>query len=259
VQDRLAAFFARWGVAYHAATTAAEAVAQLEKHGPPALVLLDDGLLDSANAPALLESLRRTAVPLLHFTVSGNAGTITPFGPSNLSATLSKPVKSSALERVIHQLWHPATLGAGGIAAHHVSDRLADELPLNVLLVEDNAVNQKIALRFLERLGYRADAVGNGLEAVHACESRDYDLVLMDIQMPEMDGFTASHEIRRLLPAARQPRIVALTANALQGDRDLCLQAGMDDYLTKPIKLPDLSSVIRRTFLEGSPSPRSSA
>ena len=109
-------------------------------------------------------------------------------------------------------------------------------------------MNQKLALRFLERLGYRADAVANGLEAVTTLQNRRYDLVLMDLQMPEMDGFEATREIRRRLPSARQPKIIALTANAMHGDRDLCFAAGMDDYVSKPVKMHEIAEMIRRHF-----------
>jgi CheY-like chemotaxis protein len=130
-----------------------------------------------------------------------------------------------------------------------VEDRpIAEEIPLKVLLAEDNAVNQKVALRFLERMGYNADAVGNGLEVVNAFQNRDYDLVLMDLQMPEMDGLEASRRIRRTLPADRQPKIIALTANAMQGDREICLDAGMDDYISKPVKMHEIVAAIRRQF-----------
>jgi CheY-like chemotaxis protein len=125
---------------------------------------------------------------------------------------------------------------------------LAHEFPLNMLLAEDNTVNQKVALRFLERLGYRADAVGNGLEVIAALGTRRYDLILMDLQMPEMDGLEASRQIRRQLPPERQPKIIALTANAMQGDRELCLAAGMDDYVSKPVKLHEITAAIRRIF-----------
>jgi CheY-like chemotaxis protein len=114
--------------------------------------------------------------------------------------------------------------------------------------VEDNPVNQKVALRYLERMGYRADAVGNGVEGVNALQARHYHLVFMDMQMPEMDGLEATRQIRAHLPADRQPVIVALTANAMQGDKERCLDAGMDDYITKPVKIDEIQSVIARHF-----------
>ena len=125
---------------------------------------------------------------------------------------------------------------------------LFTEFPLDVLLAEDNTVNQKVALRFLQRLGYHADTVRNGLEALTALESHHYHLVLMDLQMPEMDGLEASREIRRRFSADRQPKIVALTANAMQGDRQRCLNAGMDDYISKPVKLHEIEASIRGLF-----------
>lgn len=109
-------------------------------------------------------------------------------------------------------------------------------------------MNQKVALRFLERLGYRAATATNGLEALAALERQPHDLVFMDLQMPEMDGFEASRRIREIFPKSRQPTIVALTANALQGDREACLSAGMDDYVTKPVKLQEIIEVIRKHF-----------
>jgi CheY-like chemotaxis protein len=108
------------------------------------------------------------------------------------------------------------------------------------LIAEDNRINQKVALKLLERIGYRADVAANGLEALHALERQAYDVVLMDVQMPEMDGLEATRAIRERWPAGTAPRIVAMTANAMQGDRELCLKAGMDDYLTKPIRVDQL-------------------
>ena len=105
-------------------------------------------------------------------------------------------------------------------------------------------VNQKVALRVLERLGYTADVASNGLEAVAAVQATAYDVVLMDVQMPEMDGLTATREIRRLLPADRQPYVVAMTANALAGDRETALDAGMDAYLSKPVRRETLAETL---------------
>jgi CheY-like chemotaxis protein len=125
---------------------------------------------------------------------------------------------------------------------------LAEEIPLRVLLAEDNSVNQKVALGLLRRLGYRADLVANGVEAVARVLGQHYDLVLMDLQMPEMDGIKASQEIRLGAPPGGQPKIIALTANAMDGDREHCIAAGMDDYVAKPVKLQEVSAAIRRQF-----------
>jgi CheY-like chemotaxis protein len=121
-------------------------------------------------------------------------------------------------------------------------------VPLEVLLAEDNAVNQKVALGFLERLGYSADLAVNGIEALSLAEKHPYDLILMDLQMPEMDGLEACRQLRRRLPPGRQPKIVAFTANAMERDRDICLAAGMNDYISKPATLDAIAAVIRRQF-----------
>ena len=112
--------------------------------------------------------------------------------------------------------------------------------PLRILLAEDNVVNQKLALRLLQQMGYRADLASNGIEAIECVERQPYDVVLMDVQMPEMDGLEASRHITAKWPASQRPRIVAMTANAMQGDREACLAAGMDDYVTKPIRVAAL-------------------
>ena len=108
-------------------------------------------------------------------------------------------------------------------------------------------VNQKVALRLLGQMGYRADVAANGLEAVDAVGRQTYDVVLMDVQMPELDGFEASREINRRWPGSRRPRIVAMTANAMQGDRELCAAAGMDDYVAKPIRVEELVAALERS------------
>src|SRR5205085_2177173 len=125
---------------------------------------------------------------------------------------------------------------------------LAERLPLRILLAEDNTVNQKLALLLLQRMGYRADIAANGLEVLEALQRQSYDMILMDVQMPEMDGLEASRAIHEGWPTEQQrPRIVAMTANAMQDDREECLTAGMDDYLTKPIQVKALQVALERT------------
>jgi CheY-like chemotaxis protein len=137
----------------------------------------------------------------------------------------------------------------GAVAAAKIDAGLAGRHPLRILLAEDNVVNQKLALRLLRQMGYRADLARNGIEAIECIEREPYDLVLMDVQMPEMDGLEASRRITRRWNAQERPRIVAMTANAMQGDREACLAAGMDDYLTKPIRVEALLGAIAGTRL----------
>jgi CheY-like chemotaxis protein len=123
---------------------------------------------------------------------------------------------------------------------------MASRHPLRILLAEDNAVNQKLALRLLSQMGYRADVAANGLEAIQAVERQPYQVILMDVQMPEMDGLEATRRIRASGESITQPAIIAMTANAMQGDREACLAAGMDDYIAKPIRVEELVSALER-------------
>jgi signal transduction histidine kinase/ActR/RegA family two-component response regulator len=133
-----------------------------------------------------------------------------------------------------------AQVSAKAAAKTTIDPQMASRHPLCILLAEDNLVNQKLALRLLSQMGYVADVVSNGQLAIDAVERQRYDVVLMDVQMPEMDGLEASRRITAEHPPSQRPRIVAMTANAMQGDREECLAAGMDDYVTKPIRVEAL-------------------
>lgn len=123
---------------------------------------------------------------------------------------------------------------------------LAEQLPLNILLAEDIRVNQKVALRMFKRLGYDADLATNGKEAIEALHRQSYDVVFMDVQMPEMDGFEATRAIREEWQNDSRPWIIAMTANAMRGDREKCLEVGMNDYISKPIQIEAIERSLRQ-------------
>ena len=120
----------------------------------------------------------------------------------------------------------------------------ANRHPLRILLAEDNVVNQKLALKLLSQMGYQADVAANGIEVIEAVERQPYDLVLMDVQMPEMDGLEATRRIVDQIPVEQQPWIVAMTANAMDGDRARCIEAGMKGYISKPIRVHELVDAV---------------
>ena len=129
--------------------------------------------------------------------------------------------------------------------AQTTSFQFATEYPGRLLVVEDSSINQKLAVKLLEKLGYQADVASDGLQAVEAVRRSTYDLIFMDCQMPEMDGYEATRRIRMLESSKANTRIVAMTANAMKGDREACLAAGMDDYVSKPITVEEVKRALR--------------
>ncbi len=168
----------------------------------------------------------------------------------NSAAFLNKPLKPSQLfdalvsifagqpRRMREERQAPATT--------QFDPDMGRRFPLRILLAEDNATNQKLALRLLARMGYRADVAANGLEALQALERQTYDVVLMDMQMPEMDGLETTRHIHQRWPGEQHPYVIAMTANAMEGDREMCLAAGMDDYISKPIRVEALIQALER-------------
>jgi CheY-like chemotaxis protein len=178
------------------------------------------------------------------------------WGTAGVGAVVTKPIKASALHTAVIKALGEAVVHPGeGSAATAIAPELAARHPLRILLTEDNAVNQKLAIRLLEKMGYRADVAGNGIEAIQALERQRYDLVLMDVQMPEMDGLEATRRIVERWTDGERPWIVAMTAEAMQGDRERCLAAGMNDYVTKPIRVDELVAAIQRTPRRPDPAP----
>ena len=163
---------------------------------------------------------------------------------AKIKAFLTKPVREaqlgSALLRIFGDRKKPLK------PERETALRPTGYLNYRILLAEDNPVNQKVALAMLKHLGYKADVAVNGKEVLNSLEQKSYDVILMDIQMPEMDGLDATKFIRSSLPAAKQPRIIAMTAYTLQGDREQCLAAGMDEYISKPVKMEELKDALEK-------------
>jgi GAF domain-containing protein/DNA-binding response OmpR family regulator len=231
---------AKWGMAPRDTESPAEALRWVRAGERFELAILDmhmpemDGL-------QLARQIRdgNPALPLVLFSSLGRREAGDTEGL--FSAYLAKPVHQSQLfDTLVGLLAQGAVPREVKAAKPRIDAELAQRHPLRILLAEDNVVNQKLALRILAQMGYRADLASNGIEAVESVQRQIYDVVLMDVQMPEMDGLEAARRITaRWKPGAR-PRIVAMTANAMQGDREACLAAGMDDYVTKPIRVDQL-------------------
>ncbi|NJO78981.1 MAG: response regulator [Cyanobacteria bacterium RM1_2_2] len=163
---------------------------------------------------------------------------------------LHKPVKQSQFYNLLLEVFAKATvIEASAVAAVPAELKLAKQLPLRILVAEDNVVNQKVVLKLLERLGYKADVAQNGLEVLDLLSRQAYDVILMDVQMPEMDGLTTARQIRQRYPVAQRPRMIAVTASAMQGDREECIQAGMHDYLSKPLRPDSLYAALQQCRL----------
>jgi len=239
-----------WGMLPYVYPSGKEALAQVQAGVPFDVAVLDIQIPDM-DGLMLAEQIRRSrngqVLPLVMLTSLGRREIETR--GVEFAAFLNKPIKPSQLYNALLSIFaeqaqaRPAlksTEATGG----QFDALLGQRLPLRILLAEDNTVNQKLALRLLERMGYRADVVANGLEVLEALQRQRYDMILMDVQMPEMDGLEASRAIHEGWEAWQRPRIVAMTANAMQGDREECLAAGMDDYLTKPIEIEALQETL---------------
>ena len=192
---------------------------------------------------------------LILLTSLGKRGDVEDARRTGIGAYLTKPVRQSELYDAVATVMEASEVGRAEdapLVTRHTLRELHDTARAQLLLAEDNPVNQKVAVKMLERLGYRADVAQNGLEAVEALERNRYDAVLMDVQMPRMDGLEATVEIRRREAALawrgeeRSIPIIAMTANAMQGDREKALVAGMNDYLAKPVRQEELEATLGR-------------
>jgi CheY-like chemotaxis protein len=242
-----------WGFVAEGAMSGPEALTMIGKGRRFDLVILDlqtaemDGL---ALAAKIRTTLAPDPPPLILLSPLGRRDAD---ASGMFAASLTKPVRSSRLYDAMIDV-----LGAESpvrVPIEHPPDpQMAERHPLRILLAEDNPVNQRVAAAMLARLGYHADVVANGVEAVEAVRRVPYDVVFMDLQMPELDGLGAARQIVAEQSAERRPRIVALTANAFEEDRQECLAAGMDDYLSKPLKKGTLEAALARATRLAAPA-----
>jgi signal transduction histidine kinase/DNA-binding response OmpR family regulator/HPt (histidine-containing phosphotransfer) domain-containing protein len=237
-----------WGIDHVEAASAEQAIEHLRADESFDIALLDctSTDLNGAQFAREIDALALAHPPaILLMTHAGPGQVSSRADDSHVRGILTKPVHQSHLYDAMVSVLH-AAVAQTPYKYTPVAPEWRLVPPMRILLADDNAVNQRMALLLLERLAQSADVVSNGLEAVNAATQLPYDLILMDVLMPEMDGLEAMRRIRQLLPPERQPRIVAMTANALSGDRDRCLAAGMDDYISKPIQLAELAQLIER-------------
>ncbi len=240
-----------WGLKTTAFPSGQEAVQWVQEGNAFDFAILDMEM-PGMNGPQVAEALKQIASvkdsPIILLTSIGHDDA----GLDNrlFTAQITKPVKPAQLYNVVLDILAektgPSSRVAGGTGEFRFDPYMAERLPLRILVAEDNTVNQKVILHTLERLGYRADIAANGYEVLDAIQRQWYDVILMDIQMPEMDGAEATRRIRETMPADKQPRIVALTAHALTGDRERYLEAGMDDYLSKPVRPEALVEILQQ-------------
>src|SRR6516225_9127704 len=234
---------AKWGMSVHD-TEAPEKALEILMRDSFDLAILDMHMpsMDGATLAARIREAGQS-LPLVLFS---SAGISKEVSDGLFAARLAKPLRQSQLfDTLVTLLVHDAAPRQSAASAQpRIDPQMASRHALRILLAEDNVVNQKLALRLLQQMGYRADLASNGLEAIECVARQTYDVVLMDVQMPEMDGLEASRHINTRWPAGQRPRIIAMTANAMQGDRELCLAAGMDDYVSKPIRLDELVAAL---------------
>jgi PAS domain S-box-containing protein len=239
-----------WGMVPRTTVSPLEALEWL-RNGDPFDIAILDMLMPGMNGIQLaveINSIRPAAVlPLLLLSSSGSLDEELKKHRQLFFAAVPKPVKQDQLfNHIVSALSGARRTGVRKKQTIHAESQLSRVLPLKILLAEDNEINQRLFLHILKQLGYAGRVVSTGSEVLRELELQSYDLIFMDIHMPEMDGLEASRQIVNKWRGEERPTIIALTADAMQGDREKCIEAGMDDYLAKPIRIDDVRMIIER-------------
>jgi len=246
---------------YAGAKQALQALREALAAGDPYQVVLLDYQMPEMNGATLAAAIK--ADQLFKDTIVIMLTSVRHMQGTGIDACLVKPVRQSQLQNTLATAWSKKLQSGFATRTNALHDipalksKVAGRFagaPMRVLVAEDNAVNQKVAVLMLERVGLRPDVAGNGSEAVEMCTMLPYDLIFMDCQMPEMDGYTATAEIRRRQGPGGRVAIVAMTAEAMEGCRERCLAAGMDDYITKPVRLDEMIDALNKWVPTGIPA-----
>lgn len=254
----LAAQLRSWGLILRVCTSGAEALSFARSGAPLDFAIIDNHLPDMEGIDLfnlIRNQPRLKRLPTILLTNLGDNDVRRQYGKLERVAILTKPIKPSLLHETIVEFFVQSRANQMPLKARTEQSDVVPARSLRVLLAEDNSVNQMVALQLLQRLGYRADVAANGTEVLDALERQTYDLILMDVHMPELDGVEATQQIIQRYPPNERPWIVALTANALRGDRERLLALGMNDYLSKPIRRDDLAAALARCPLPTTAAP----
>ena len=251
-----------WGMLARDTASPAQALEWIRRGDPFDLAILDMHMPEM-DGGTLAEEIRRyrdaRELPLVMLTSLGSWGELR--GGVEFAASLTKPIKPSQLYDTLMSVFGATPAGVQAPAPREgpVEEPAEQRMPLRILVAEDNVVNQQLALLLLGKLGYRADVTADGLAALQALEREPYDVVLMDVQMPTMDGLEATRRIHQQWSEGQRPHVIAATANAMQEEREACLAAGMDDYLPKPIRVEELAAALSRCRPRVAPRPPAAA
>lgn len=237
--------FESWGMLTYTAKSGPEALDMINEHEEPfelAVIDMQMPAMDGLELGRLIKEIPfKGDLPMIMLT---SLGKINKLPGDIFDAQLSKPIKLAELFEEVLRVIAETRSKRNNVADHNIDKNLAEKLPMRILLAEDNITNQDLVITLLAKMGYKIDAVENGRKVIEMLERKKYDIILMDIQMPVMNGIEATKIICEKYPEQERPKIIAITANAMPGDRERYLSSGMVDYLPKPIKFKDVQAVL---------------
>ncbi len=255
-QKVLSTMAGSWGMDVRVFSSASAIQAELTSPERPDIIIISLPELTGEALRAVNDRARIKRVPVILIEPAGRKPAEIGMLPESIAGVLFAPAKSAALRNALVRAIEGRQEIAPNTLRKTAFSKLQMEFPLRILLTEDNLVNQRVALRFLSAMGFDCEVANHGAEAVDALNREIYDVVLMDLQMPEMDGYEATRVIREKLNLKQRPQIIALTAHASAHDRELCFQSGMNDYLTKPLSVSLLEQKLRDAALRLGMQPR---